>query len=108
MARDGTEARADGPAREIRDRRRHLRFPPVARKHDPSYAGKDRNPTRRVDGRLPQPADRRELFAALERVDDETLAVMCTTGPWETRQSGGQEIDVQGVLRVKQSAGAAD
>lgn len=59
-----------------------------------------------LEGRLPQPADQRELFAALERVDDETLAVICTTGPWETRQSGGPEIDVQGMLRVRQGADA--
>lgn len=56
-----------------------------------------------LQGRLPQPADQRELFAALGRVDDETLAVIYMTGPWETRQSGGQEIDVQGILRVRPS-----
>jgi hypothetical protein len=55
---------------------------------------------------LPRAVDQRELFAAIERVDDETLAVICTAGPWETRQSGGQEIDVRGVLRMRRSVDA--
>lgn len=53
--------------------------------------------------RLPAKADLTELFAALDRVDDETLAVLVETGGWETRDSGGPEIDVDAILRVNTS-----
>lgn len=53
--------------------------------------------------RLPGKADLTELFAALDRVDDETLAVLVESRGWETRDSGGPEIDVEAILRVSQA-----
>lgn len=56
--------------------------------------------------RLPGKPDLSELFAALDRVDDETLAVLVESGGWETRDSGGPEIDVEAILCVSQSEDA--
>jgi 2-polyprenyl-6-methoxyphenol hydroxylase-like FAD-dependent oxidoreductase len=53
--------------------------------------------------RLPGKADLTELFAALDRVDDETLAVLLESRGWETRDSGGREIDVEAILCVTRS-----
>ncbi|AOG06536.1 FAD-dependent monooxygenase [Bosea sp. RAC05] len=50
--------------------------------------------------RLPIKPDLTQLFAALDRVDDETLAVLVESRGWETRESGGPEIDVEALLRV--------
>jgi 2-polyprenyl-6-methoxyphenol hydroxylase-like FAD-dependent oxidoreductase len=50
--------------------------------------------------RLPGKPDLTELFAALDRVDDETLAVLVESRGWETRESGGPEIDVEAILRA--------
>lgn len=48
--------------------------------------------------RLPGKPDLTELFAALDRVDDETLAVLVESRGWETRDSGGPEVDVEAIL----------
>lgn len=53
-----------------------------------------------LQDRLPSPADLTELFSALDNADDETLAVLCATGAWETLGSGGAEVDVNAVLRA--------
>lgn len=58
--------------------------------------------------RLPDKADLSEVFAALDRVDDETLAVIGETGGWETRDSGGPEIDVDTILDVNQTEAMID
>ncbi|MGO4560124.1 hypothetical protein [Mesorhizobium sp. 2RAF21] len=57
--------------------------------------------------RLPFPPALSELFAAYDQVDDETLAVLAATGPWETIGSGGAEVDVDAILHVA-SAPEAD
>lgn len=58
--------------------------------------------------RLPSPPALSELFAAYDQVDDETLAILAATGPWETVGSGGAEVDVDAILRVEKAPGADD
>lgn len=57
-----------------------------------------RDLARRLEGRLPQKPSEAELFAVLETLSDETLAVLVASQAWETRWSGGAEIDVDGLL----------
>lgn len=58
-----------------------------------------RNLIVRLDGRLPEKPSEAELFAALDTASDETLAVLVESQAWETRWSGGAEIDVDGLLK---------
>jgi 2-polyprenyl-6-methoxyphenol hydroxylase-like FAD-dependent oxidoreductase len=55
-------------------------------------------------GRLPGQPSSDELVAALNSVDDETLAVLVASGPWETRLSGGPEVDVDALLGSREIA----
>ncbi|MDX0463510.1 FHA domain-containing protein [Sinorhizobium medicae] len=57
-----------------------------------------------LSGRLPAQPDLDELSRALDRIDDETLATLVATGSWETRASGGAEIDVANILALTQDA----
>ncbi|MBY5454343.1 FHA domain-containing protein [Rhizobium leguminosarum] len=50
--------------------------------------------------RLPSPPDLAELYSALDRASNETLAVLVATGAWETLGSGGNEVDVNAILRL--------
>ena len=56
--------------------------------------------------RLPSPPALSELFAAYDQVDDETLASLAATGPWETVGSGGAVVDVDAILRVEKGSGS--
>jgi len=48
----------------------------------------------RLTSRLPKDPDVESMEKNIKKCDDETLRVLVESGRWETRQSGGKEVDI--------------
>ena len=48
----------------------------------------------RLEGRMSERPNLREIMRRLDAVDDQTLRVLVVSGQWETHRSGGEEVDI--------------